>query len=177
MAVKKTRQFSLGDGLGIVLKRIGKDNPETVLAIKNRLFWEKVVSEEVLNHTDTVIFDRKKGEMVVYVDSQIWAAELTAQKELYRMRINHHYGDDTVNEIRFRISREVKRNKEIRRIEKEDPYYRIDNVPSVSLTEEELEKAEDSVSGIKDLKLRKALLKAMIKDLEWKKGIWSSKRL
>ncbi len=59
---------------------------------------------------------------------------------------------------------------EARELETEE-FYKEDDVEPVPLTDRERAQVEASVGAIPDEELREAVLRATVKDLEWKKGI------
>jgi hypothetical protein len=108
----------------------------------------------------------------VYVDSAAWATELSAMSERYRGAINEEIGEELVREIRFTVSKKVaEQHRIIQEIQETDDFYKQDDVPSIPLSASELMQVEDSVTSIADPELREAVLRATVKDLEWKKGI------
>ncbi len=114
----------------------------------------------------------REGTLIVYVDNPAWATELTAMSERYRTALNEEIGQELVRKIRFSVSRKVVEQHRIVAVEKEtDDFYKVDDVPSVPLSSTELAQVEASVEAIPDLELREAVLRATVKDLEWKRGI------
>jgi hypothetical protein len=92
--------------------------------------------------------------------------------ERYRGAINEEIGQELVREIRFSVSRKVAEQHRIMAEEEEQTdFYRVDDVPSVALTPTELAQVVASVEAIPDPGLREVVLRATVKDLEWKKGI------
>jgi hypothetical protein len=80
---------------------------KTAKATMNLLvIWQKIASERVLKHTDNVVYSTrsKDTEILVYVDSPVYAAELTMDKEIYRLRMQQETGKD-ISDIKFLISR------------------------------------------------------------------------
>jgi hypothetical protein len=114
----------------------------------------------------------RDGTLIVYVDSPAWATELTAMSERYRLALNEEIGQELVREIRFSVSRKVAEQHRIVAAAKEvEDFYQEDNVPSIPLTPTELSQVVASVGSIADPELREVVLRATVKDLEWKRGI------
>jgi hypothetical protein len=114
----------------------------------------------------------RQGTLVVYVDSPIWATELTAMSEQYRASINQSLGEEVVREMRFSVSKRVADEQDHRHDEEQlTDFYDADVVESVPLSDEERAQVESSVSAIKDAELREAVLRATVRDMEWKKGV------
>lgn len=73
--------------------------------------WNKVAPPHVLEHTDAVIFDEKKEDSIlIYVDSPQWSAELSMQREFYRMLFEREL-NCKIKEIRFMPSRSASQRK------------------------------------------------------------------
>ena len=74
--------------------------------------WQKVVPQRFLDHTDNVVYSlrSKKTELLVYVDSNSCAAELSMDKELLRQRMQEELGKE-ISDIKFLISRKNPRKK------------------------------------------------------------------
>jgi predicted nucleic acid-binding Zn ribbon protein len=51
--------------------------------------WSTVAGESVCSHTTGAHL--RRGELVVYVDSPVWATELSALSEPYRVAINENW--------------------------------------------------------------------------------------
>lgn len=136
--------------------------------------WNALAGERVASHTAGAHL--REGELVVYVDSPVWAAELSALSEHYRTAMNSALGQETVKSVRFSVSRKVE---EKRRVdlheEQQETAAEKDKVPSVPLSAQERAQVEMSVASIPDEELREAVLRATVADLEWKKGQRESK--
>jgi hypothetical protein len=114
----------------------------------------------------------RDGTLIVYVDNAAWATELSAMAERYRTAINERLGKELVRGIRFTVSRKVVEQHRIVAAEQDhDDFYKEDDVPSVPLTAAELSQLVASVETIPDEELREAVLRATVRDLEWKRGI------
>jgi hypothetical protein len=167
---RRGRQAQLGPSLAAALGRLDRKNAGAGASAKVGAAWLKIVGPSVQGHTTGAYM--RDGTLIVYVDSPAWATELSAMSERYRGAINEELGQELVSAIRFSVSRKVAEGRRIVTEQREtDDFYREDDVPSVSLTPTELSQVKDSVSAIPDPELREAVLRATVKDLEWKKGI------
>ena len=107
-------------------------------------------------------------QLIVYVDDSIVSAELNARRELIKLQFLDHYGE-AIDEFKIIISRgEFKKHHPF--AAEEAPAYRED-VPSIPLDEEERAALCEEVEAIDDPRLRESLLRAMVADKEWKKGV------
>ena len=164
------RQTRLGDSLQSVVGRLGRKNAAGAISAKVGAAWLAIVGASVQSHTTGAYM---KGDiLIVYVDSPAWATELSAMSERYRDAINEEIGQELVGSIRFSVSRKVAEQHRIAGESREtDAFYDEDDVPSVPLTPAELAQIVASVSAIEDEELRETVLRATVKDIEWKKGI------
>jgi hypothetical protein len=158
------------------IKKMGASNtPEVKKAIRAaqaQRIWERIAPQEVLNHTDNVYLLSNDGikEMIIRVDSPLWAAELSAQAEQFRMQVEEALNEGPLERISFKVDSYVSKRKAFKHQSDEQPSY-IEDVSPVSLTEKERENIEEEAAGIRNEEVREALIRARIKDLEWKKGI------
>ena len=153
-----------------------EDKQKMFYAIRVKNAWERVASEEVLSHTDNIFVFMKEGvrTMICYVDMPIWAAELNANTMFYQMEMSRELGGSPIEVVKFITSKGSYRRQHFSKKVEETPEY-MDDVPSIALTDEERARIELEAQKISSPTLRKALLEARIKDLEWKKGISYSK--
>jgi hypothetical protein len=115
---------------------------------------------------------REGGEVVVYVDSPLWATELTSLAEHYRRALNEEIGKRAVRTVRFTVSKKVQDTKRTERLEHQtDEFYEQAEVEPVPLTGAERDQVEASVAAIDDEELREAVLRATIADMQRKKGM------
>lgn len=145
-------------------------------AIRVKKAWERVAEPEVLSHTDNIFVFTKDGvrTMVCYVDLPIWAADLNANAFIYQMEMSRELGGDPIEVVKFVTSKASYKTQNFSKKVEEVPSY-IENVPSIPLSDEERVALEEEASKISSSSLRKTLLEARIKDLEWKKGISAAK--
>lgn len=159
------RVSSLTEGVFGKLDRTGKGRERArVIAA-----WRAVAGVEVFAHARG--FALRDQELVVFVDSPIWANELAVLSERYRTAINEHLGKETVGSIRFAVSRKVVAQ---RRVEAEDAAADAERVHEivqpVGATSLEREQIRQMAAVVKDDGLRQAVIAAAIAHLEWKKG-------
>ena len=132
--------------------------------------WEEIAGDTVLSQPTGAHV--KRGELVVYVDSPIWATELSALSGEYQKRLNAALGKEAVTSVRFTVSRKVGEERAFRAREMAaEAEAEKDRVDAVPLTESERAQVEASASAIEDDALREAVVRATIADLEWKKGL------
>lgn len=132
-----------------------------------------MVGPQIATHSGRVFM--RGDEMVVEVDSPIWAAELSAMSEMLRQRVNEALGKDEVSAIRFTVSRGVSRDRRQSEREAGEAEDRQRLVEPVPLTEGELAEVRKSVSAIENEALREAAFRATVKHLEWSRGIEAAK--
>ena len=167
---RRGRQTQLGASLQSMLGRLGRRNAGGEVSARVGAAWLAVVGPSVQSHTTGAYM--REDTLIVYVDSPAWATELSAMSERYRGAINEEIGQELVRAIRFTVSRKVvEQHRIVTEAREADDFYSEDNVPSVALTPAELVQVVSSVAAIPDLELREAVLRATVKDLEWKRGI------
>jgi len=87
------------------------------------------------------------------------------------VRLNAHIGEEAVRSLRFTVSRKVKESVLTAAAEGDvEEFYAFEDDTPSALTEIELAQATSIASAIKEDGLRQAALKAMVRDLEQKKG-------
>ena len=132
--------------------------------------WRQVVGDEVFEHARG--FALREGELLVFVDSNAWATDLSAMSEHYRDAINILLGQETVTSMRFDTSRKVgdQRGQERDRAAEEarEPTWKVDPVAASDL---ECYQVRVMAAGIRNDAIREAVIKAEIAHLEWRKGI------
>ena len=132
-------------------------------------WWAAAIPPEIARHTIGAAM--RDGELVVQVDSPVWAAELSAMSEQLRALIEEASGRGTVRSVRFTVSRRVamaKRND--REGEEYDELYEPENVEPIELTPQERSQVEHAAEQIEDPELRQAFIEAMVTDMELDKG-------
>jgi len=171
---RKGSHAKLSSGLDKLASKLNRNNQGALDQARVAVAWEQIAGPTVLSHTTGAHI--RRGELVIYVDSPLWATELSALSEKYREAIEEKTGKGLVRSVRFSVSRKVEMNRELMRVEEETSnHYMRDNVDSVPLTEAERRQVESSAAEIPDEELREAVLRATVADLEWKKGIRATK--
>ena len=64
--------------------------------------WESVVGEAVAKHASAVHIEH--GTLIVEVESSAWMHRLQMEESDLRTRINRHFGEDIIRQIRFRLA-------------------------------------------------------------------------
>jgi hypothetical protein len=131
--------------------------------------WRTAAGPEVDKHTTGVAL--RSGELLVYVDSAVWASELSIMAEQYRVRVNEEIGEELVRSVRFTVSRKVQEEK--RREHAERRLAEPDRGPETKplpLDDQERAQVESMAAAIHDPDVRDAAVRAMVRHLEWKKG-------
>ncbi len=164
------RQATIGSGMNGLIGRLSKKSPGAAASARAGVAWTRIAGDLVKRHTTGAHL--QDGTLIVYVDGPIWATELSAMSEHYRVALNEELGEEMVSAVRFAVSRKVAAEQRIvQEADETDAFYHQDHVQPVPLTETELAQVVASVEGIEDISLREAVLRASVKDLEWKKGI------
>jgi hypothetical protein len=157
----------VGEAAHGLLKRLDKGgNIERARAVAA---WRDVAGEEVAAHA--MGFAMRGSELLVYVDSPVWATELTALSERYRSDINTAVGKELVGSMRFTVSKKVSEEhawEEARRMVAESAQVR--HIKPIPATAQERSQIEAMAAGIHDETLREAAVSAAICGLEWRKG-------
>lgn len=140
-------------------------------ANKVKSMWREAVEPVFLDHTNSVyiVNEGDAKVLIVYVDESIFAAELNARREMIKLRFLERF-NERIDDFRILISRGRYKENYPFREKAETPFY-IDDCQRVPLSEEKLEEINRACEAIGDERLREALKKAMISDLEWKSGI------
>ncbi len=132
--------------------------------------WPEAVGAEIARHTAGLHV--REGELVVYVDSPVWATELSALSAKLVSSLNECLGQDLVSSIRFSVSKKVSEQRSREAVEQEDEaFYDEDKVQSRPLPQDEIEQIRQSAAAIRNPDLRETVIRATIKDLEWKRGL------
>ncbi|MRS13231.1 MAG: DUF721 domain-containing protein [Actinobacteria bacterium] len=163
---KKTRP--LGEIVPEVLKRADKSGRRYGALAVNA--WGAVAGDEIARHTRGYAL-RENREMVVFVDTAAWASQLSLMSEDLKERLNAHLGENAVRSLRFTVSRKVKEETEWRSAaDQEERFYDPEIVAPSPLDEIELAQAAQVADAVRDPELKDAALRAMVRDLEQKKG-------
>ena len=132
--------------------------------------WRAAAGQEVYSHARG--FAYRGGELLVFVDSPVWANELSVLAEHYRTAVNDRIGKEMVGSIRFTVSRKV--SEELER-DAEDASLSggdiEDRVTPGTASEEEIAQIRQMAATVQNPELRDAVVAAAIRHLEWSKGI------
>ena len=167
------RGFNLKGLINRVLREAGGSDPRYAWNMRTITTWDRIAGPAIAARTADVHL--RNRELVVYVSSPAWAADLQAMSETYRTAFNTEFGAEVVDSIRFQPSRRAFR-KRLESAQGDGPDSTVSrHVDPIPLTDEERVVIERTVSHIEDEKLKDALFKAMTADLQWKKGVEASK--
>lgn len=133
-----------------------------------RNIWRDLVEDIFLEHTNAVYIFKEddRTQMHVYMDESIYAAELNNRRELIKLNCRERFGE-VIDDFHIHISRGKKK---MDHPFAESKTNELDKKNPIALSSEEMERVESSCSHIEDENLRHHFEKAMIADLEWKKG-------
>lgn len=136
--------------------------------------WDVVVGGDIAAHTRGFAL-RDDRELVVFVDGGAWANQLTLMAPELIARLNEHIGQDAVRSLRFTVSRRVMEGLLGAAAERDtNDFYTPEEDNPLPLSETEMAQVSAVAAPIKQEPLRQAALRAMIRDLEQKKGKRSS---
>jgi hypothetical protein len=170
MTKRRGKSVGLGNALGGIVDRLDRKTGGAGTQAKIVRLWEETAGPIVTAHTTGVHL--RDGVLVVYVDSNARATDMAALSEIYRTALNSGLGKNAISKVAFTVSRKVMDEMKLVSAAADlDDFYREDNVESVPLSETERAQVEASAASIPDEKLREAVLRATVSDLEWKKGI------
>lgn len=128
--------------------------------------WPRVAGEEIARHSRASAF--RDGELIVLVESPVWATELSMMSEEFRTGLNRALGENRVDSLRFTVSREAAGGSRATTPEEEPaPPEPPEAIP---LDESELAQVEYVTAGIEDDDLRSAAADLMARDLMMKKA-------
>lgn len=170
MTRRRGKSTNLDTALEGLLGKLDRKNAGAWTSAKVAALWGEVAGPIVGTHTTGVHL--RDGALVVYVDSHARANDLSALGERYRLEMNSGLGKDLISRVSFTVSRKVADDHRLVEAEREtEEFYKEDDVDSVPLSRTEMDQVEASASAIRDDGLREAVLRATVKDMEWKKGI------
>jgi hypothetical protein len=170
MTKRTGKKVSLGKALDTVVGKLDRKSGGAGTQARLMGLWEETAGPMVVAHTTGVHL--REGTLVVYVDSNARANDLSALSEIYRTKLNSGLGKEAIGRVTFTVSRKVM--DDMKYVAEEDELeesYREDDVEPIALTGVERAQVEASATVIPDETLREAVVRATIRDLEWKKGI------
>ncbi len=167
--MRKGRQTDLAGALGALTRRLDRGGGGRLMQVRVAEAWGRIAGETVADHTARAHL--RNGELVVYVDSPIWATELSALAGPYAEALNEELGHNTVKAVRFAISQRVERERRQAAAEPaEDARYLTDEFEPAPLSEVERAQVEASAASIPGEALREAVIKATVAGMEREKG-------
>lgn len=180
--------YDIGSEIEGVVRSLQRDNPDLSATARVKRAWNLSVDKRIAEHITAVFVvpNTAASEVIVYVDSSIWATELNMQSELLRLNLNIELNKDAdepsnvmrkaeqVEKLTFKVSKEqyVARDRRLttlQLLEAEDEDYR--KAQPVALDEEELSSLEEALSHIENDQLRDTAYAAAKANLEWQKGV------
>ena len=180
--------YDIGSEIEGVVRSLQRNNPDLSATARLKRAWNLSVDKRIAEHVTAVFVvpNTAASEVIVYVDSSIWATELNMQSELLRLNLNIELNKDAdepsnvmrkaeqVEKLTFKVSKEqyVARDRRLttlQLLEAEDEDYR--KAQPVALDEEELSSLEEALSHIENDQLRDTAYAAAKANLEWQKGI------
>ena len=153
-----------------------RSNPDLSASARVKRAWNKVVDERVSTHVNAVFVvpNTSASEVIIYVDSAIWAAELSMQEELLKLKMNMELKAEQIMHLKFLVSKEqyssgLKKKNTFDQLDEEEK--RLKSVQPVELNEEELAPIQEAAAHIEDDRVRNAVYAAAKASLEWQKGL------
>lgn len=180
--------YDIGSEIEGVVRSLQRNNPDLSATARVKRAWNLSVDKRISEHVTAVFVvpNTAASEVIVYVDSSIWATELNMQSELLRLNLNIELNKDAdepsnvmrkaeqVEKLTFKVSKEQYAARErrlttLQLLEAEDEDYR--KAQPVALDEEELSDLEEALSHIENDQLRDTAYAAAKANLEWQKGV------
>ncbi len=180
--------YDIGSEIEGVVRSLQRNNPDLSATARVKRAWNLSVDKRIAEHVTAVFVvpNTAASEIIVYVDSSIWATELNMQSELLRLNLNIELSKDAdepsnvmrkaeqVEKLTFKVSKEQyaardRRLTTLQLLEAEDEDYR--KAQPVALDEEELSGLEEALSHIENDQLRDTAYAAAKANLEWQKGV------
>jgi predicted nucleic acid-binding Zn ribbon protein len=89
--------------IGTVLDSLFKQQgiEEAIRVHRAVVDWDSVVGDPIAKHASAVHIEH--GTLIVEVESSVWMHRLQMEESALRTRINRHYGEDIIRQIRFRL--------------------------------------------------------------------------
>ena len=176
MAQMRSGGTTVGDALRGILDAVERRDPEMVASARNSQAWRTAADNTQIEHTDAVytVPGTQGSEVVVYVDSNIWAAELGLQAELLRLKMNM-----ALQEMHSRSSGAQEPREYVRKLRfaASRSRYRSSRPEDTSTSQQLLDEGmsycwiDEQVAGIENPAIRKAARAAMREDAMLKKAL------
>lgn len=178
--------YDIGAEIQGVVSSLQRNNPDLSATARVKRAWNLSVDKRIAEHVTAVFIvpNTAASEVIIYVDSSIWATELNMQSELLRLNLNIELNKDIdanvvrkaeqVEKLTFKVSKEQyvareRRLTTLQLLEAEDENYR--KAQPVALDDDELANLEEAVAHIENDQLRDTAYAAAKANLEWQKGI------
>ncbi len=180
--------YDVGSEIQGVVRSLQRDNPDLSASARVKRAWNLSVDKRIAEHVTAVFVvpNTAASEVIVYVDSSIWATELSMQSELLRLNLNIELNNDEagvpgavrkaeqVEKLTFKVSKDqyVARDRRLttlQLLEAEEEEYR--KVQPIALSEDELSGLEEAFAHIENDQLRDVAYAAAKANLELQKGI------
>ena len=178
----------MGNEIRGIVGSLERNNPDLSATARLKRAWNASVNQAIRDHVTAVFVvpNTSASEVIIYVDSAIWATELTMQAEILRLNLNlelNRYEEEhervssrveKVESLRFKVSKEQyiskdRRKSTIDQLEEEQEALR--RVNPVELSDEELSSIQIATSGMENDALREIAYAAAKANLEWQKGL------
>lgn len=182
--------IDLGAEVRRIVSKMTTINPDLATTARYQQIWREVADPSAVSHTDAifVVPNTDGRDVIVYVDSQLWATELGLQAELLRLRMNLRmnelYGTrgagdeglfdyeqtEYIRRLQFMPSKEKYAHN---RAQGGDTSFLTDgtrDVEPAALDAEEMAELQRQVEGISNPELRAAAFEAARANLELLKG-------
>jgi hypothetical protein len=170
---RRTGPTDVAKAMERLARRMDKDGSMTKARVVAE--WPEAAGPQIAGHTVGLEL-RAGGELVVYVDSNTWANELTLLSDRLVTDLQQRAGKRSVRSIRFTVSRKVAEEHRWRQERTGvEESYTADIVEPVPVTANELAQIEHLARGVEPASLREAAVRAMRADLEWRKGLKARK--
>lgn len=180
--------YNVASEIRELVDSLQRNNPDLSEGARIKRAWNASVDERISRHVTAVFVvpNTAASEVIVYVDTPAWAADLSMQSELLRLKLNMALVTDEslpahverkaeqVEKLSFKVSKEKYVSRERRlttsqMLREEDERYQ--SAQPVSLTEDELSGLQQAASLIENDNLRDIAYAAAKASMEWQKGV------
>lgn len=180
--------YNVASEIRELVDSLQRNNPDLSEGARIKRAWNASVDERISRHVTAVFVvpNTAASEVIVYVDTPAWAADLSMQSELLRLKLNMALVTDEslpahverkaeqVERLSFKVSKEKYVSRERRlttsqMLREEDERYQ--SAQPVSLTEDELSGLQQAASLIENDNLRDIAYAAAKASMEWQKGV------
>ena len=159
-----------------LVESLERSNPSLSATARVKQAWNASVDDRIKKHVVAVFVvpNTDNSEIIIYVDTSIWAAELSMQEELFKLKLNTKLQKEQIEKIKCVVSKEKYTNRRrrmttIEELREEESSYK--NVAPVELDEDELAGIQEAAAQIEDDRIRNAAYAAAKANLEWQKGL------